>query len=126
MITRGIAAALVLALGLGAGCTNDDKGDKRAADNTGINDRDRKDTAVTAGSADVDKSDVDIMASIRKRVMDDGDLSFNAHNVKIVAQDGVVTLKGPVASATEKARIEQIAVDVVGKKNVVNQLDIAP
>lgn len=66
------------------------------------------------------------MVSIRKRVVDDRSLSTNAHNVKIVAADGTVHLKGPVASGTERATIVRIATDEVGAKNVVDELEIAP
>jgi osmotically-inducible protein OsmY len=100
--------------------------DEHAADNTGVNERDRADGAKTADQADMAGSDVDVMAKIRSRVVDDDTLSTNAHNVKIIAEDGVVTLKGPVASAAEKARIEDLAVAVVGRKNVRNLIDIAP
>ncbi len=137
-------AALALALGAGAGCNKKEKlGDsapkvtaddraaenraaekKVAADNTAMNDRDRPTT--TAQNAGMGTSDVDIMASIRKRVVDDGSLSTNAHNVKIVAKDGIVTLIGPVGSAAERDAIATIAIDVVGAKNVVNQIEIAP
>ena len=121
-------AALALALGAGAGCDNQEAQGRRqaliAADNTGANRRDRQ--APTAQAAGLGTSDVDIMAAIRRRVVDDGSLSTNAHNVKIVAQDGTVTLRGPVGSASERTAIERIAVDVVGAPNVVNQLEVAP
>lgn len=132
-------AALALALGAGAGCNKKEKlGDsapkvtaddratekKIAADNTAVNDRDRPTT--TAQNAGMGTSDVDIMVSIRKRVVDDRSLSTNAHNVKIVAEDGIVTLIGPVGSAAERDAIGTIAIDVVGAKNVVNQIEIAP
>ena len=118
--------ALALALGLGAACKDNDAGAKTRADNTSINDRDRNDKQRTADNADMDKSDVEIMAEIRKRVVDDDSLSTNGHNVKIIAEDGRVILKGPVDTAAEKARIEDIANEVIGRKNVVNQLEIAP
>jgi hyperosmotically inducible protein len=57
-------------------------------------------------------------------VHDDG-LSVKAHNVKVVANNGVVTLRGPVANAQEKARVEQDAARVSGVSRVDNQLDIA-
>lgn len=124
----GMIGALVLALGVGAACTGskDEDGARRAADNTGVNERDRAAGAPTAQSAGMGKSDVDIMAAIRKRVVADDSLSTNAHNVKIVAADGTVHLKGPVASGAERATIVRIATDEVGAKNVVDELEIAP
>lgn len=118
---------IALALAGGAAACEDRDDGKLEPDNTGVNERDTKDRAPpTAQSADVDESDVDLMAAIRKRVVDDGDLSTSAHNVKIIAEDGVVTLRGPVKTAAERDAIERIAVDVAGKKNVHNELEIAP
>jgi hyperosmotically inducible periplasmic protein len=105
---------------------DDDDNDTHAADNTGVNERDRADGAKTAGSADMTGNDVDVMAKIRSRVVDDDSLSTTAHNVKIISEDGRVTLKGPVKSAAEKATIERIASDVAGAGHVVSQLEIAP
>ena len=116
---------VALALVTGAAGSEDKDDGKLDRDNTGVNERDR-DERPTAQSAGSDRSDVDVMAAIRRRVVDDGDLSTNAHNVKIIAEDGVVTLRGPVASAAERDTVERIAVDVVGKKNVKNELEIAP
>ena len=94
-------------------------------DNTGINTRDRATDAKTAGMQGQGKSDVDITADIRKRVMAT-QLSMNAKNCKIVALDGKVTLRGPVKDQTEKDDIGRIAGDVVGVDKVDNQLDIQP
>jgi osmotically-inducible protein OsmY len=56
--------------------------------------------------------------------MDDGSLSTNAHNCKVVVDNNTVTLAGPVASAEEKARLERIALDASGLK-VINNLEVA-
>jgi osmotically-inducible protein OsmY len=80
-------------------------------DNTGINSRDRAPDAVTA--------------SIRRRIMD-GNMSISAQNVKIICQDGKVTLRGPVNSQEEKDTIGRMANDVAGTDNVDNQLEINP
>ena len=66
------------------------------------------------------------MQKIRKAVVGDKSLSSYAHNVKIIAQDGKVTLKGPVRSEDEKTSIEQKAVDVAGSGNVTNEITIKP
>ena len=57
--------------------------------------------------------------------MADKSLSTNAHNVKIITTDGVVTLRGPVKSAAEKATIAAKAQQVAGVSRVDNQLEIA-
>jgi osmotically-inducible protein OsmY len=92
-------------------------------DNTGVNTRDRSNDAVTAASQGQGKSDVDVTADIRRRIMA-GHMSVNAENVKVVSQNGKVTLRGPVDTQSEKDSIGQMATDVVGANNVDNQLDI--
>ena len=67
-----------------------------------------------------------LTASIRRSIVADGSLSTYAHNVKIVVQNGVATLKGPVRTQEEKAAIEAKAAAVVGQDHVVDQMEIAP
>ena len=95
------------------------------ADNSGKNVRDRKDGAPTPGDQSNAKSDVAITKQIRKAVIADKGLSTNAHNVKIITADGVVTLRGPVKSAAEKETIGAKAQNVAGVTRVDNQLEIA-
>jgi osmotically-inducible protein OsmY len=94
------------------------------ADNTKVNSRDRAGTAPTADQAKNNLSDRDLMQKIRKSVVDDKNLSTYAHNVKIIAQNGKVTLRGPVRSEEEKKAIEQKAEDAAGSGNVTNRLTI--
>lgn len=121
MTKRMMMLALAAALGAAA-CKA--KPEDKAADNTAQNARD-KSVVPTADQAGQGKSDVDVMAAVRKSLMDDGSLSTNAHNCKVIAESGVVTLAGPVASADEKAKVEKIAAAVAGVTKVVNQLDVA-
>jgi len=58
--------------------------------------------------------------------MDDKSLSTYAHNVKIISQNGKVTLKGPVRSEEEKNTIEKVATDVAGAGNVTDQITVQP
>jgi hyperosmotically inducible periplasmic protein len=92
-------------------------------DNTGVNMRDQAPQALTAGSQGQGKSDVVVTADIRKRIMA-ANMSLNAQNVKVVSQNGKVTLRGPVNNQSEKDSIGQIATEVAGADNVDNQLDI--
>jgi hyperosmotically inducible protein len=91
--------------------------------NTEVNVRDRDDLTKTPLDQNENKADIKITADIRSRVVDT-EMSIDAQNVKIITQDGKVTLRGPVHTATEKATIEQIATDVAGKDNVDSQLEI--
>jgi osmotically-inducible protein OsmY len=60
----------------------------------------------------------------RKRVTDTK-MSVDAQNVKIITQDGRVTLRGPVKSDEERNAIEEIATDVAGADNVTNELEVS-
>jgi hyperosmotically inducible protein len=80
----------------------------------------------SADQAKNNPSDRELMQKIRKAVMDDKSMSTSAHNVKIIAQNGKVTLKGSVNSSEEKQSIEQKATDVAGAGNVTNELTIKP
>jgi len=93
------------------------------ADNTERNVRDRDRSAKTPFDQNENQSDIDTTAAIRKRVVD-SKMSTDAHNVKIITQNGRVTLRGPVDSADEKAKIEELAMDVAGKGHVDNQLEV--
>jgi hyperosmotically inducible protein len=73
-------------------------------------------TASDATEADTQK--------IRQAVMKDGSLSMSAKNAKIIAQDGKITLKGPVDSQQEKDTIGAEAGEIAGKDKVDNQLEV--
>jgi hyperosmotically inducible protein len=114
---KGPLLIALLAAGLAAG---------QAPDNSKTNQRDRGDSATTADQAKSSKADTDLAKKIRQSVYADKTLSTYAHNVKIVVQDGHVTLRGPVRSDAERDEIKQKAVEIAGADNVVSQLEIAP
>jgi hyperosmotically inducible protein len=97
-----------------------------APDNSKVNERDRNKAEPTADQQKANRSDQDITQQIRQSIMKDESLSTYAHNVKIISQNGMVTLKGPVRSEDEKSAIEAKAVEVVGKDKVTNQLEVKP
>jgi hyperosmotically inducible protein len=82
-------------------------------------------SAPTADQQGNSKSDLQLTATIRRSIIADDSLSTYAHNVKIVVQNGVATLKGPVRTAEEKAAIEAKAAAVVGQDHVVDQIEVA-
>ena len=96
------------------------------ADNTKVNKRDRAKGEATADQQKENSSDREITQKIRRALMDDKTLSTYAHNVKVIAQDGQVTLKGPVRTEEEKQAVEAKATEVAGAGHVTNQLTIAP
>ena len=97
---------------------------KPAADNTKNNKKDRNKNEPTADQAKNNTSDRDTMQKIRKSIMDDKSLSTYAHNVKVIAQGGKVTLKGPVHTEEEKKTIEGHATKIAGDGNVTNELTV--
>jgi osmotically-inducible protein OsmY len=123
---RGGAAMLLaagLSLGVLPGC---DRPQTAAdADNTARNVRDRDERTATPLDQGLSQGDQAITQHIRKVVMEHSDkLSTNAENVKIVTQDGVVTLRGPVDTAQEKAVIVAVAQAAPGVKRVDDQLEV--
>jgi osmotically-inducible protein OsmY len=111
--------AIVVAIGALSACKSHSDGSS-AADNTARN----RVTTPTADNAVATPADRDVTQKIRKAVMDDSSLSTNAHNCKIVVQNGDVTLVGPVASAAEREKVEQIASTIAGDHKVINQLEV--
>ena len=95
-----------------------------APDNTKTNQRDRDKSSPTADQQKANPSDRDITRNIRAAIHKDKSLSTYAHNIKIITQNGKVTLKGPVRSEDEKANIGTKATAVAGDGNVDNQLDV--
>ena len=94
-------------------------------DNTKVNKRDRSAAAVTADQQKGNVSDRELTAKIRRSIMADKSLSYYAHNIKIVSQNGTVTLKGPVKSDDEKKVVLAKAVEVAGSaSNVTDQISI--
>src|ERR1700730_16853709 len=83
-------------------------------DNTKMNKGDGSKAAVTADQQKINASDREITQKIRKSVMAEKSLSTYAHNVKIISQNGKVTLKGPVRSEEEKQLVASKAADITG------------
>lgn len=119
-------AALVGSTVMAAPAPRQDNGQQTAPDNSKTNKRDRDKNSPTADRQKMNPTDRDLTKRIRSAITDDKSLSTYAHNIKIVAQDGKVTLKGPVRSEEEKSAIETKATEVAGAGNVINQLEVAP
>jgi osmotically-inducible protein OsmY len=95
-------------------------------DNTKVNERDKKQAEPTADQQKENRPDREITRQIRRSIVQDKTLSSYAHNVKIISQNGMVTLKGPVRSDDEKAAVEAKAAEVAGKDKVTSQLEVKP
>ena len=116
----------ILAMLLGAaswGAQNSDSGVK--PDNTKVNKQDRDANQPTADQQKNNASDLDLTKNIRRSIVADKSLSTDAHNVKVISQDGTVTLKGPVKSEAEKNAIVSKAVSLAGSADkVVDQMSV--
>src|SRR5450755_4374382 len=95
-------------------------------DNTKVNQRDRNANEPTADQQKSSGTDLSITQQIRQAIIADKSLSTYGHNVKIVTQNGMVTLKGPVRSEEEKKTVEAKATEVAGENKVTSQLDVKP
>jgi hyperosmotically inducible protein len=98
--------------------------DTPAADNTKKNQRDRSGETKTSGDQSNSSEDVKITAAIRRAVVRDHSLSVTAKNVKIITANGMVTLRGPVKSDMEKAKIVELAQSAAGDAKIDNQLEV--
>lgn len=127
-ITQSSLIAFSLLLGTSAiGVLEAQSDAKTKPDNSAVNKRDQNPDQATADQQKMNAADRDITARIRKAVVADKALSTYAHNVKIISQDGTVTLKGPVRSDDEVKSIVAKAVEVTGSPDrVVNQLSVQP
>ena len=98
--------------------------DKTKPDNTAINERDRSGETQTSGDQSNSSADLKITQAIRQALMKDSELSTTAKNVKIITDNGQVTLRGPVKSAQEKTKIDQLAKSAAGGAKIDDQLDV--
>jgi hyperosmotically inducible protein len=58
--------------------------------------------------------------------MSDRSLLTDARNVKIINQNGTVTLRGTVRSEQEKTNVESKAAAVAAQDNVRSPIEVAP
>jgi hyperosmotically inducible periplasmic protein len=94
----------------------------QAPDNTQANQH----ASQTADQQSNNSTDMEMTRQIRRSLMHDKSLSTSAHNVKVITQQGTVTLKGPVKSEEEKLEVEKKAAEVAGSPDKVrSELQIA-
>jgi hyperosmotically inducible periplasmic protein len=116
-----LAALLLCTFGLRAQDSGNQTGNGTAPpDNTKTNQRDRNASEPTADQQKENTSDRELARQVRRSLVQDKSLSVYAHNLKIVAQAGTVTLKGPVKTEEEKMAIEKKAAEVAGSPDKVH------
>jgi osmotically-inducible protein OsmY len=116
-----LALAYLSALSLAA-LAADDK--KVNPDNTAKNERDRSGETQTSGDQSNSSTDLKITQAIRQALRKDGELTTTAKNIKIITENGQVTLRGPVKTAQEKAKIDQLAKSAAGSAQIDDQLEV--
>jgi hyperosmotically inducible protein len=127
-LARTLLTGIFLFSSLGLLCAQQDNSNASQvpADNTKMNQRDRNQNEPTADQQKENTNDRQLTAQIRRAIVKDKSLSTTAHNVKIISQNGAVTLKGPVKSEEEKQAIESKATEIAGSGKVNNELQVAP
>lgn len=118
-LSHGILSVVVIALLSGAFVCPQNVW-AQGADNTAQN----KNATPTADNQSNAKADRMTTAHIRRALIHDKSLSLDAHNVKIIVQNGNVTLKGPVASSQEKQKVLEDAGTVAGSGNIADELTV--
>src|SRR5271170_178059 len=119
-----LGATLFFSASLIAGAAQQDQ--QPAPDNSKTNQGDASKGAMTAQQQSTNPADQNITKQIRSAIYKDKSLSTYAHNIKIITEDGKVTLKGPVRTPDEKDSIGAKAASIVGADNVTNQIEVAP
>jgi osmotically-inducible protein OsmY len=116
-----VALACLSALSLAALAADNKKAEP---DNTATNERDRSRETKTSGDQSNSSADLKITQDIRRALMKDSELSTTAKNIKIITDNGQVTLRGPVKNAQEKAKIDQLARSAAGGAKIDDQLEV--
>lgn len=94
------------------------------ADNTVRNERDRDGRTLTPIEQGNSKADLDTTARIRKEIVANKNISVSAQNVKVISNNGKVTLRGPVETDEEKRIVGDIANRIARAENVDNQIEV--
>jgi len=122
LVKRNLLAIAYLSAFTLAALAADDK--KTEPDNTAINERDRSGDTKTSGDQSNSSADLKITQAIRQALMKEPSLSTTAKNIKVITADGHVTLRGPVKTTQEKAKIDQLARSAAGGAQIDDQLEV--
>lgn len=117
----------LLAAGMTLGALSVNAAEKATShsDNSGVNERDRGSKTLTPEDQSQTKSDVELAAKVRRAVVDHEGVSMDGKNIKIIAINNAVTLRGPVKDAAERAAIEKTARAAAGTSATVDsQLEV--
>ena len=125
-MTRFFGSAVACTLGVVLSLSAQTGQKQAPPDNTKTNQEDRSKAKPVPPDQNENSGDLKLTQDIRRAITKDKALSTYAHNIKIVTQNGNVTLRGPVRSAEEKAAVEAKAAEVAGANRVKSELEVAP
>ena len=126
IVGAGVAAVLVV-----AGCSRSpsnnaqNQGSKTQPDNTAQNAQDRSGATVTAQDQGNNEADREATRRIRQAIEAKDGLSTDAKNIKVITQNGKVTLRGAVQNQQEEQTIKLI-VEQMGFASLDDQLEVKP
>jgi len=123
MISKATLLTVILSGAVAFGAFAADQ-ENTKPDNTAVNQRDRSSQTKTSGDQSNNSADLKTTQAIRQAIVKDSQLSMTAKNIKVITANGQVTLRGPVNTAEEKAKVDQIARSAAGGAQIVNQLDV--
>jgi len=119
LASAGVCALLVVSI-------NTAQAKAVKADNTKQNRGAMEENAVVADKQGNGKEQIKVLANIRKVIMRQKDLSMDAKNIKILVSDSnFAVLRGPVDSAAEKERVEELVKTCTGVKGIKTELSVA-
>ena len=123
---RSLRWAGTAALGLAGllGSSQVGRAQEPAPDNSKTNQRDRDKAEATADRQKMSPEDRELTRKIRAAITGDKSFSTYAHNIKVLARDGSVTLRGPVRSSAEKAKVAELAQQVPNVQTVDNRVTV--
>lgn len=95
-----------------------------AADNSAMNKKDYIFGEKNADQQGKSLKDIEITREIRQKIVQDQNLSIYAKNIKVITNNGAVTLIGPVRSQTEVKSLMEKAHSVTGVSTIINRIDV--
>jgi len=125
-LAKTLLTQVVLLGSLGLLWAQQDSGVQAPPDNTKVNQRDRQKVEPTADQQKENSGDRQLAQQIRHALVKDKSLSTSVHNIKVIAQNGAVTLKGPVNTEQEKQAIETKAAEIAGPDKVNSEIQVTP
>src|ERR1700693_1276384 len=123
-VRAALSASLLLSGWTLAGAQDKNQATTPAPDNTKINQQDPNAAEPPADQQKMNTGDRETTKQIRQAIIKDKSISTYGHNVKVITQNGMVTLKGPVSSEEEQKAIEDKTAEIAGADKITSQLEV--